>query len=69
MTRNETKIAEEKKQKQEMQAEAQSVFYLVSIFWGGGGSVKSSGITGVWLQTKVGMVLWSLQFEGFKGWQ
>ena len=34
MTRNETKIAEEKKQKQEMQAEAQSVFYLVSI-WGG----------------------------------
>lgn len=37
MTRSETKIAEEQKQKQEMQAEAQSVFYLVSFFWGGGG--------------------------------
>jgi len=60
MTRNETKIAEEKKQKQEMQAEAQSVFYLVSFFcgglWGVGG-VKSSGITGIWLQTKVGIGL------------
>ena len=58
MTRNETKIAEEKKQRQEMQAEVQSVFYLVSIFWWGDvGGVKSSGITGVWLQTKVGIGL------------
>jgi len=70
MTRNETKIAEEKKQKQEMQAEAQSVFYLVSIVWGG--CLEVSKIVGLQVygyKQKLVLVLQSLQCEGFKGWQ